>query len=332
MRFSSWLPALLLPSWVLAQTPAATRFREAADYSRAHAGDAVLVLHADQIVFEEYHNGYRADTPHMLASGTKSFSCAIAVAAIQDGLLSSFDEPVALTITEWRADSLKSKITIRHLLNLSSGLPAGPSGFEGIRRQRNADAIGLTLVSKPGETFRYGSSHYHVFGEVMRGKLKGEATGAYLQRRVLDRIGLTGLRIIPDREGQSHLPGGGFATAREWAKFGQLMRDRGKWKGNEVLRPALLEQCFAPSPANADYGLTFWLSTNARNDLIADAMRARGRGRGQIVGNPVPVIMAAGAQNQRLYILRDLDLVVLRFGRQDLTYDDAHFLTLIRRN
>src|SRR5688572_12531586 len=106
MRSSFWLSLLLLPSWVPAsvpaQSPTPARFREAADYSRAHAGDAVLVLHGDRIVFEEYHNGYRAETPHMLASGTKSFSCAIAVVAIQDGLLSSFDEQVALTISEWR--------------------------------------------------------------------------------------------------------------------------------------------------------------------------------------------------------------------------------------
>ncbi len=330
MRSTAVLISLLLPACGLAQTPAPTRFRAAAEYSRAHRGDALLVLQGNQIVFEDYQNGYRAETPHMLASGTKSFSCAIAVAAIQDGLLSSFDEPVSLTIAEWRADSVKARVTVRQLLNLSSGLPAGASGFEGIRGQRNQDAVSLSLVSKPGERFRYGSSHYHVFGELMRRKLKGENVATYIARRVLDPIGMSGLRITPDRDGQPHMPGGGFATAREWVKYGQLIRDRGKWKDTPVLRTDLLEQCLVPSPANADYGLTFWLSTNAMNDLMPEGRR--GGGRGLFSGKPLPVVMAAGAFNQRLYVLRDLDLVVVRFGRQDVAWNDTQFLSLIRND
>lgn len=300
-------------------------FDAAADYSRQHRGDALLVLRGDSLVFEQYQNGYNSNVPHMLASGTKSFSCAIAVAAAADGLL-AFDELAANTIKEFASDSLKKRITIRHLLTLSSGLDRGLSGFEGIRNHRNADALALAMVSTPGEKFLYGSSHYHVFGEVMRRKLPDHDVFAYLERKVLDPIGLTGLRITKDRAGQPHLPGGGFATAREWIKYGKLIRDRGAWNGKQVLRADLLEQCLQPSKANPNYGMTWWLSTAGTGDV--DGGRRRNR---PSVASPVQVIMAAGAMNQRLYILRDRNLVIVRFGRLDPTWDDASFLRTLSR-
>ena len=75
----------------------------------------MLVYHRDELVFEEYFNGWSADQPHRLASGTKSFSGAMLAAAAEDGLL-TLDEKVVETITEWKNDPRKSQVTIRHLL------------------------------------------------------------------------------------------------------------------------------------------------------------------------------------------------------------------------
>ena len=59
----------------------------------------MLVYHRDELVFEEYFNGWSADQPHRLASGTKSFSGAMLAAAAEDGLL-TLDEKVVETISE----------------------------------------------------------------------------------------------------------------------------------------------------------------------------------------------------------------------------------------
>ncbi len=106
----------------------ADRYKLAAEYSREFRGLSVLIMKGDKVVFEEYQNGHSADKPWMLASGTKSFSGVMLAAAIEDGLVTSFDEKVSDTITEWKSDPRKARITIRQLLSLTSGIDAGQIG------------------------------------------------------------------------------------------------------------------------------------------------------------------------------------------------------------
>ncbi|MFM8401654.1 MAG: serine hydrolase domain-containing protein, partial [Pirellula sp.] len=138
MRF----PVLLLFAIVLSLIPAdspctaqdptssdvqQTLFEQAADYSKQFNGHGVLIQHRGKILYERYDD-WGKETPHMLASGTKSFSGVLAMFAVQDGLL-ELDELVCQTITEWKEDPQKNKITIRHLLTLSSGLEPADAAF-----------------------------------------------------------------------------------------------------------------------------------------------------------------------------------------------------------
>lgn len=77
-------------------------YRTAADYSRAAKGVAVLVMKRGEIVFEDYAPGWE-NKPHLLASGTKSFSGVMASCAVEDGLL-RLDEKLSDTIVEWKDD------------------------------------------------------------------------------------------------------------------------------------------------------------------------------------------------------------------------------------
>ena len=74
-----------MPRAGTAQEPDGQRFKAATDYLREHSGHALLVYVDGKLVCEEYLNGYKANEPHRLASGTKSFSAALAVAAIDEG-------------------------------------------------------------------------------------------------------------------------------------------------------------------------------------------------------------------------------------------------------
>ena len=78
------------------------------EYSRNHSGKALIVMQGDETVFEEGENGGSLDAVYPILSGTKSFNCALVIAAIQDGLISSFDELVSATISEW-ASYLQSR-------------------------------------------------------------------------------------------------------------------------------------------------------------------------------------------------------------------------------
>lgn len=327
------------PAIVDGQSAEQARYRAAAEYSRRNRGDAVLVMRGDRIVFEEYQNGYDRAEPHLLASGTKSFSCALAAAAIEDGMIGGWDEPAARTLGEWARDPRKSRITVRHLLDLSSGLDPAQRQLQGRRvRNKNLAALDVATLGDPGERFRYGPSHYYAFGELLRRKLepRRETVPAYLERRVFRPIGMTAT-IRADAAGNPNLPGGGFATAREWVKFGKLLRDGGRWNGRQVLRADLLRECIRPSAANPSYGLTLWLNPSPEMSaaLAADRplrQRADAPSPWTRPTGPNPnegIYMAAGALHQRLYVIPRENLVVVRFGRGGQGWNDAEFLDLL---
>jgi CubicO group peptidase (beta-lactamase class C family) len=200
--------------------------RSAADYLKDRNGHAVLVYYRDKLVFEEYFNGWSADKPHRLASGTKSFSGAMLAAAVEDGLL-TLDEKVVDTIIEWKNDPRKSQITIRHLLSLTSGI------FGGSTREPSPSYARAVIIAGakfwPGQRFQYGPIPYQIFGELMRRKLalKNASVEDYMKRRVLDPIGLKPARWVKDEDGNIHLPNGAIMTAREWAKFGLFTSIKG---------------------------------------------------------------------------------------------------------
>ena len=314
---------LIVSVHAFADAPPKTYMEMAANYSEAMDGTAMLVMHRGSVIFEYYSNGGAADKPHYLASGTKSFTGVMAAAAVQDGLL-SLDEPVSKTIIEWQSDPQRSAITIRQLLSLTSGLDAGNNG----RPPTYEEAIQSKSVAPPGTMFRYGPVAFQVFGEIMKRKLaaKGEDPLEYLTRRVLTPIGMNIGRWRHDRNRDPHWPSGAFLTAREWAKFGEFVRLGGKLNDKPLVDSVSLESCFKGSAVNPMYGLSFWLPNHA-NEPGAQTPRARWTGVVEIeVDADTPeIFMAAGAGNQRLYIIRSLELVVVRQGDMD-RYSDGDFL------
>jgi CubicO group peptidase (beta-lactamase class C family) len=296
----------------------AAHHKLAAQYSAARQGISLLVMQGGKILFEDYPNGGRTDRAHELASGTKSFCGVLAAAAIADGLFNSWDEKLVLALPEWQGDPRRSQITLRHLLSLTSGIPGGAIA----RVPAYADAIASESVAEPGERFAYGPAPFQIFGECLRRKLTAKAKAGekpegvleYLERRVLDPIGLTHGFWRKDKAGHPHLPSGAALAAREWAKFGELVRLGGIWNGKEIVPQKLLDECFTGSRSNPAYGLSWWLNRPVDAATLRRVPMLR---RAQdLVGEKhelaPDLVFAAGAGNQRLYVSRQLKLVVVR--------------------
>jgi CubicO group peptidase (beta-lactamase class C family) len=306
-------------------------YEDAARYSRAHRGVSMLVAKDGRVVFEDYRPGHTADEAHPLASGTKSFSCATAIAAVQDKLL-TFDEPVSQTITEWRDDPRKSKITIRQLLTLTSGIDPGRIGDI----PTYAEAIEAKALHAPGTAFQYGPLPFQVFGELMRRKLarSGEDPRAYLDRRVLRPIGLEVRSWTVGRDGNPQMPAGAHLTAREWAKFGQLILARGRWAGSQILDAGLLSECEQGTRVNPDYGMTFWRPTRFGGTNAAGGSADVGATKLKGAHVPDDLVEAAGKGGQYLYIVPSWNLVIVRQAARywplwGSGFDNAEFLAPI---
>ena len=286
---------------------AANPFQRAADYLRSCNGHALLVYRDSQLLFEEYLNGHRRDDPHRLASGTKSFVGVLAVMAVEDGLL-KLDEKVADTLTEWKADERKARITIRQLLTLTSGIAGGEVG----EVPSYKEAVRLAEAKfPPGEKFQYGPVPFQCFGELLRRKLapRKETVEGYLKRRLLDPIGLKPSSWRKDADGNPHLPSGAQLTAREWAKFGLFVLNRGSWDGKQLVSEKLLAECFPGTQAHPTYGLTFWLNASGER--------------------PRDLVMAAGAGKQKLYIVPSQKLLVVQFAEAPRRFQERELMRLI---
>lgn len=304
------------------------RFQAAAEYSRKAGGYTLLVMKQGEVVFEDYAEGWHAGRPHMLASGTKSFSGILALCAEQDGLL-KLDECVAGTLTEWQTDSRKSRITIRQLLSLTSGLDGGGIG----RPPSYRDAVRLAdATAEPGEKFQYGPVPFQCFGEVLRRKLAPghETVEQYLHRRVLDPIGLKVAHWQKDSDGHPHLPSGAFLTAREWARFGELVRRKGRAGEKQIFPADKLQQCLEGSKANPAYGLTFWLNPDPEPGLRAPRLATALRERTGRIEEPLDVVMAAGLGKQRCCIIPSQEMVIVRQGQSSpREFSDRQLLKLL---
>jgi CubicO group peptidase (beta-lactamase class C family) len=306
--------------------------RAARQYSQRANGHAMLVMVDGSVVYEAYDNGWDEQTPHRLASGTKSFAGVAAAAAANDGLL-SFDERVSETITEWKQDGRKSRITIRQLLSLTSGIDAGENSVV----LQYSDAIKAKSLHPPGTKFRYGPNPFQVFGELMRRKLSesNETHVDYLKRRVFTPIGMETGHWRTDVDGYPHVPSGAFVTAREWAKFGEWLRHKGRCQGQPIVGKDLLEQLILGSKSNPVYGMTFWLArtggVSAGDDAAGRSTTPQFDGPDLRGKTPSDMYMAAGAGKQRLYVIPSLKMVVVRMGETEgrRFLDDAFLGRLI---
>ena len=105
-------------------------------------------------IFESYPGNHAAQEAHRIYSGTKGFWVLAALAAEADGIL-KLDERVAATIDELRSDDRKKQITIRQLLDFTSGLEPMSLLHGDTVPDRDAVALRLAVVATPGERFIY---------------------------------------------------------------------------------------------------------------------------------------------------------------------------------
>lgn len=308
------------------------RWDEAAAWSEDRGGLALMVLRGTDVVYERYADGYSGETPIHLYSGTKSFSCGLLQGLRDQGL--ALDSRVGDEISEWDGNDRKATIEIADLLHFTSGLKQDQKilTVDALYEEQRVDdkyayAINLPALQAPGEKFEYGSTHLAVFGAYIDRRF-GDPVDL-IEELVLDPIGLRTAGWIRDPVGQPMLAFGAWTTANEWAKFGVLARDDGIWQGQQILPSGGFTECFQGSAANPAYGLTFWL-----NEPVGQGVEVPGFGDttgSTLLGDRAPddFVMAAGAFDQRLYIVPSQNLVVVRLGTGNARFKDLELTEMV---
>lgn len=322
--------------------PSMEKIQAAHQYSVKNGGIGLIVQERGVTRFERYYNGHSKEEPVHIYSGTKSFIAVAAAIAVDRGLF-TWDEKVADTITEWQGDKRKEELTVRHLLDFTSGLH---HGFEEIysRDGKNKLKVALTLEAKrkPDSSFIYGPGHLQVFGEFFNRKMARAGSNMhyqdFLQAELLGPLGIQYTQWREDDYGNPHLSAGMHMSAGNWLRFGQLLLQNGVWQGQVLVSQENLQECFTGTKSNPAFGLCFWLNEYADKLLprVVDVEK-------QLAIEPLPedwkrcclskdaptdLVVSLGSNGQRLYILPSQQLLILHQGKRG-KFEDAEFLKLL---
>lgn len=221
--------------------------------------DAVLVMHGDEILLERY--GSAAPKPIELMSVTKSIVALGIGALLADGKLESLDTPVHRFYPEWK-QGRKQAITLRMLMDHTSGLQNIARPAEEIYPAPDVIKLALAaeLVAEPGTKFSYNNKAVNLLAGVIA-RAAGEPMDAWMQRRLFTPLGIEPGPWFKDEAGNPHAMAGLPLTARDAARLGRLVMDRGVADGRALLPPDFVDQMLAASPRSHDAGLLWWRRT-----------------------------------------------------------------------
>jgi CubicO group peptidase (beta-lactamase class C family) len=239
---------------------------------------------------------------------------------------------VAETIPAWHNDPRKARVTIRQLLDFSCGLEPVFYLHNNDPGDRDSIAIRASIVANPGSTFIYGPSSLQVFHAVLKEKLHGESPKRYLERRVLNRLGLGSQRYLTDRAGNPLLAAGWLLSARQWARLGEVALNGGA----PIVNSSSMAQCWRGSGANRAFSLGWWNNRQApggrefdiESMLVSKWQRQSWGGAVLCRDAPSDMVACIGSGYQRLYVIPSMNLVVVRQGSGG-RFSDGRFLRLL---
>jgi len=242
---------------------------------------ALVVFHNGRIVAERYAEGYGPQTRFLGWSMTKSVTGALIGLLVADGRL-RLDQPVPIPAWQRPGDP-RGEVTLRELLQMRSGLANREAGepltetdtvrmlFLDGRDDMAAYAEAQPLEARPGSRFAYSTATSVILADAATRALtdsRDPATrrrllGEYLRTRLTEPLGMTS--AVPEFDAAGTFIGGSMlhATARDWGRFGEFLRNLGSVRGAQVVPREWIGFMTRPSPANPAYGAQVWLNRPA---------------------------------------------------------------------
>ena len=216
---------------------------------------SILVFRNGYQVLEAYFNPYTAETPHQIASITKSVMGALVGIAIEQGKIQSVREPVVRFFPEREfanLDARKKAMTLEHLLMLAPGLDCSDvQGTEG-QMMQSADwvqfVLDLPMKAEPGAQWTYCSSAVHLVSAILQ-KTTGMDARSYANQFLFAPIGIQPVppeRWYSDPQGISGGGNGLMLTPNETARFAYLYLNQGRWNGKQVVPARWVAASLAP--------------------------------------------------------------------------------------
>jgi len=275
---------------------------------------AIIVVYDGRIVAERYAPGFDRNTRLLGWSESKSVTAALIGTLVGEGRLHL---DALAPIAEWKKPGdPRNAITLRQLLNMSGGLaftePYDP-GNDSTQMLFQEHDMARYAAAKPlahphGTVWYYSSGTANILSHIVFEETGGTLVSyeSYARSHLFDPAGMTSALFEPDESGNfvgsSYL----YMTARDWARFGLLILDRGTINGHELLPAAFVDFVCTPAPAapRKQYGGQFWL-----NGFSKDNPKER-----EFPHLPADMCAAEGHNDEFTSVFPSRKVVIVRLG------------------
>ncbi len=309
--------------------------RQEQDFHRGGDSWSIVIIRHGYLVREFYTFNVLIPTRFDIWSGTKAFTSMAWGLLLDDGRLGKLpgdqsvevDSPVYPFIPDGYplTDPLKEKITIRHLLSMTSGIPTGIWGAGGMSVARGhgpfEHALGRApnsfggwvdkLIFDPGTDWAYSNPGF-IHLAIAFANIMGREMSDVMEERVFKEIGAE--NVSWDIQGGSGFIGphtnahtGVHISARELARVGYLLMHKGIWNDVQVFPEWWIELATTSGQKfNPGYGFGFTVNT-----------------AGALPGLPHDMFVIGGYRSNRCYVIPSLDLVVARIGTGPVGWNES---------
>src|SRR5690606_30678331 len=264
---------------------------------------AVVILYKGHLITEKYGKGFSEETKILGWSMTKSITATILGILEKQGRINRMQKGLFL---EWQNDD-RVNISLHHLLQMNSSLEweedyskiSDVTQMLFLEEDMTKSQLNKPLIAAPGKIWNYSSGTSNLLSGFIRDQFATHQE--YLDfwyTALIDKIGMHSMTLEADLAGNyvgsSYL----WATARDWAKFGQLYLNRGSWNGEQLFEDGWVDFVTTPvEGSKGEYGGHFWLNAGGKYPDV-----------------PRDLFSANGFQGQHVFIIPSNDLVVVRFG------------------
>lgn len=279
-------------------------------YGNIHS---LLVIENNDLVIEQYYNGWEKDELHILASNTKSFNSLLIGVAIEQGYIKSVNQRILDFFPEYenlKKDTLKNKITIKDLLTMTSGfqwdeqsLPPDDPNNMGRKMDLTDDwlksALLLPMDTIPGTKYVYSGPSNIILSEIIK-RTTGKNIAEFAEEYLFAPLGIKKYNWL-SKNGIYDGGGGLSLKSRDIAKYGLLHLNKGKWNEKEIVSEKWIEEIFSPyiEIHHPVYGCYQWQMVKTENGFNSWFIPGNG---GQII-NIIPdldMVIVINADNRNI--------------------------------
>ncbi|WP_203257414.1 serine hydrolase domain-containing protein [Hyunsoonleella ulvae] len=239
---------------------------------------AYVIIKNDSIWFENYYDGFNEDSQSNSFSMAKSYVSGLMGKAIAEGYIKGLDQPVCDFLPSF-SEGLAAKMTVGHLSSMASGTTWDEryySPFSIVTRAYFDDdlekvMLGLKMEKEPGKSFKYSSGDTQMLAMVIE-KATGKKLYDYLTESFWKPLGCENPTLW-QVDSEAHDLVKAYcciaSNAKDFARFGKLYKDHGKWNGKQILDSTFVAKSLKPVyPDGAVYGYGWWLKSIGDKDFF----------------------------------------------------------------